>query len=195
MGTKHYAALLIASLILLFGPLIAMDHFDIWVPRTFRTVYDLLVPLAFLFSMIKLAICGSTASQTNGVGNRECRFRSGLRVLAAVFVAMIAVLHVGWFFSDEPYTLWFVLILFLALWCVVVATIPKVEWNDREITATTYLLRPKTHSWDALLRVKKPFFGNQTHLIFEGSGKARISEYYACHDEIVALAESKLNNA
>ncbi|WP_422030105.1 hypothetical protein [Roseovarius sp.] len=74
------------------------------------------------------------------------------------------------------------------------AFLGELSWNDKMLTATTRLLRQKTHRWSDLRRVTDSD-EYETILHFEGTGKARIHSFYEGHDEVLQKARDILNNA
>ena len=199
MGTRFYAVLLVVCVAAAFVIGIADRDFGVSLNLTFLKYSGLAIKVLALFALFKLIDSGKTGSLTAADGTRTCQFKSGLRVIAIFFVALVVALTTVWLFSDDPLSTRAVSsLLFLSVFSAAGAAfllLPKVAWNDANICATTYLLRRKNHQWDKLLEIRDAPNWYETQLLFDDTGKARVSYFYACHDDVIEKAKQVLENA
>ncbi len=118
---------------------------------------------------------------------------SALLAVSFFYVARPPLMHATSSFTSLAFAmgiLGFGLYMFYA--CVYFA-LYSFAYTDTHLTALGRNLRARSHRWDDIIGTSS---GNECRIIeFRHSGKARIPNYCAGRDELMAFAESKLNDA
>lgn len=153
--------------------------------------------IKFVFVALETGRSGSTQLRD---GTRVAKFKTGARIVGAVLVGPLvgcmfwfAYGLVGTGFWGTVFMVMFAATGVFILFEAIAMFFAVFRWNQDFIEAPNFWGSQKRHLWEELGKVGDE--AHQSKLRFKRSGTARISKYCEGYEEIMELAESKLNNA
>ena len=152
--------------------------------------------VALLYSVMRIGADQSRGRLFHDAHDSYMKMRLpvGVKIAAiglgsGIVVAVVAVLV----WQDEPWGIWVFAspLILLGLYCVMVFSLIRVDFDQEHIVAMTPLFRWQKHRWADLVEVRHNREWQELRLIFTDGRMARVSTLFNNLSDFVAFTQAK----
>jgi len=167
----------------------------VWTRGTLKLIATVLIGAPIALGFWGIAALGSDQAGSDVHGYTVLRLRTGVRYFFSLAAFALAVLFIFVATNDSDELVFQIvmicfgcLFLFGGVWIL----IARIRYDNSTIFATDYTGVSRRHDWVDLETIDVRRDAQEYHLLFRTGRKVRISFFYQGANELIALAEDKL---